>query len=227
MNLVIKIGGHLIFREEGVDVKLLREHASILRELYDGGRWAVVVGGGGLARKYVEASRSLGVNEAASDSLAVQVTRINARLLSLALGDAAYQAIPATLDRVREYAALGKIVVLGGLQPGQSTVGVAALTAEALEAEKLIIATDVDGVYTSDPKTDPNAKLLEEVTLGKLQQILSKTSHKAGEYKLIDAIALKILSRSRIPAIYINGRNPENLRKAILGEKIGTLVKPE
>lgn len=226
MNIVVKIGGHVLFRGNELDTALMKSYAEILGELYDGGRWAIVVGGGEPARRYVQAARSLGLDEAAADSIAVQITRINARILSLLLGEKAYPAIPETLDQLREYASLGRIVALGGLQPGQSTVAVAALAAEALRAEKLIIATDVDGVYTEDPKKSPSAKLLGEVTLDELQRILSKDAHYAGEYKLIDAVGLKVLARSRIPAIYLNGRSPENLRKAILGERVGTLVKP-
>ncbi|RLG06650.1 MAG: UMP kinase, partial [Thaumarchaeota archaeon] len=139
----------------------------------------------------------------------------------------AYQEIPESLEEIIEYASLGRIVVAGGLQPAQSTTAVAALAAEALKAEKLIIATDVDGVYTSDPKKDPDAKLLEKVTLSKLEEILSESPHIAGEYKLIDMLALKILRRSKIRTIVLNGNKPENLEKAIRGEKIGTLITPE
>jgi len=227
LDIVIKIGGHILFGEKGVDVKLMRDYARVLRELYDGGRWAVVVGGGSPARSYVEAARSLGLDEAASDSIAVHITRVNARLLSLLIGEKAHPVIPQTLDQLREYASLGKIVVMGGLQPGQSTVAVAALAAEAVRAEKLIIATDVEGIYTEDPKINPNARLLKEITLKQLQRILAETSHLAGEYKLIDAVGLKILARSKIPTIYLNGRNPENIRKVVLGKRVGTLVKPE
>ena len=58
-------------------------------------------------------------------------------------------------------------------------------------------------------------------------KIVEKTSHRAGEYKLIDMVAYKILSRSNIQTIYLNGKDPENVRKAIMGEKIGTLIKRE
>lgn len=227
MNIVIKIGGHLLFSEKGINTSLLKRYANIITQLYDNGLWAVVTGGGELARKYVVAARELGLDESISDSIAIQITRVNARLLAHLLSPKAYQAIPESIDQLREYASLNKIVVLGGLQPGQSTVAVAALSAEALKADKLIIATDVEGIYTDDPKKNPNAKLLKETTVKHLQQILQKTSHQAGEYKLIDALALKILTRSKIPTIYLDGRDPENLRKALLGESVGTLVKPE
>ena len=226
-NLVIKLGGHLISTQRGINLNLLKAYASLLSGLYSGGRWCIIVGGGEEARRYIQAARNLGLSESLCDSIAVKITRIHARILAALIGEKAYQEIPESLEEIIEYASLGRIVVAGGLQPAQSTTAVAALAAEALKAEKLIIATDVDGVYTSDPKKDPDAKLLEKVTLSKLEEILSESPHVAGGYKLIDMLALKILRRSKIRTIVLNGNKPENLEKAIRGEKIGTLITPE
>jgi len=208
-------------------VNLLRTYAQLLSSLHDGGRWCVVVGGGEEARKYISAARSLNLSESFCDLVAVKVTRIHAQFFSALLGEKACQSIPESVEEIAAYASRGRIIVSGGLQPAQSTTAVAALAAEILSAEKLIIATDVEGVYTADPKTDPEAKLLESVTITELEEILRGGSHAAGEYKLIDSLAIKILKRSKIPAIVLNGENPENLRKAIMGEKVGTLIRPE
>jgi len=226
-RLVFKLGGHLISAPKGFQASILKSYAGIFSSLFKGGRWCVVIGGGEEARRYISAARSLGLDEALCDLIAVKITRIHARILSALIGEKAYQSIPETLEQIVEYASLEKIVVSGGLQPAQSTTAVAALAAEALEAEKLIIATDVDGVYTEDPKKNPDAELLEEVTLTQLKEILRESRHLAGEYKLIDSLAMRVLERSRIPAIVLNGKQPENVEKAILGERVGTLVKPE
>lgn len=225
MNIVVKIGGHVIFNDE-LDVSLLKEYSRIFRQKYDGGRWVVVVGGGRPARRYVESARLLGLNEGLCDEIGIKITRINALIFSSLLSDLAYPVIPENLEQVRAYSVYGKIVVMGGLQPGQSTMAVSALAAETINAEKLIIATDVDGIYTSDPKKNPDAKLLKEISVNELLGKLTEYSHEAGEYKLADLLGLKIISRSRIPTIYLNGRKPENLRKALEGENVGTLLKP-
>jgi len=225
LNIVVKIGGHVIFNDE-LDVSLLKEYSKIFRQKYDGGRWVIVVGGGGPARRYVESARLLGLNEGLCDEIGIKITRINALILSSLLSDLAYPAIPENLEQVRAYSASGKIVVMGGLQPGQSTMAVSALAAETINAEKLIIATDVDGIYTSDPKKNPDAKLIREISVNELLKKLTEYSHEAGEYKLADLLGLKIISRSRIPTVYLNGRKPENLRKALEGENVGTLLKP-
>ncbi|RLG01715.1 MAG: UMP kinase [Thaumarchaeota archaeon] len=227
LNIVVKIGGHLISTRDGINVDLFKRYSRLFSEIYDGGRWCIVVGGGEEARRYVKAARSLGVNESICDLIAVKVTRINALLLASLLGERAIQKIPESLEELIQYSSRGKIVVMGGLQPGQSTIAVSALAAEAINADKLIVATDVDGIYTDDPKLNPDARLLEEVTLSQLMKIVEKTSHKAGEYKLIDMVAYKVLSRSHIQTIYLNGMDPENVRRAIMGERVGTLIRRE
>ena len=226
-NLVVKLGGHLISARSGLNLDLLKSYASLFSKLFDGGRWCVVVGGGEEARRYIQAARSLGLSEALSDMIAVKITRIHAGILAALIGGKAHQRIPETLEQIVELSSSGKLVVSGGLQPAQSTTAVAALAAEALNAERLIIATDVEGVYTADPKKDPNAKLLKEVTVSELEEILRNSSHKAGEYKLIDQLALKILRRSGIPAAILDGRETRNLEKAIRGERVGTIITPE
>lgn len=226
-NLVVKIGGHLISRSDGLDLGLMKSYAEIISKSFIGGKWCVVIGGGDEARKYVSAARELGLGEAFCDMLAIKVTRIHAMILSALIGEKACKAIPESLEQLVEYSESGKIVVTGGLQPAQSTTAVAALAAEAIGAEKLIVATDVEGVYTDDPKKSPHAKLLKEITISRLEEILRESSHAAGEYKLIDQVALKVLRRSRITVLVIDGRRPENLKKALVGEIVGTLVIPE
>ncbi|MEM3922301.1 MAG: UMP kinase [Nitrososphaerota archaeon] len=225
-NLVLKIGGHLISGPSGLDLSLMRSYAEIISRSFTGGRWCVVVGGGEEARRYISAARSLGLSEAFCDMLAIKVTRIHAMIFSALLGEKACRAIPESLEQLVEYSETGRIVVAGGLQPAQSTTAVAALAAEAIGAEKLIIATDVEGVYTADPKRSPHAKLLREVTLSRLEEILRESSHAAGEYKLIDQLAIKVLKRSGVTVLVIDGRKSENLEKALAGEIIGTLVTP-
>ncbi|MEM4968874.1 MAG: UMP kinase [Nitrososphaerota archaeon] len=224
MNIVIKIGGHLIFKEQ-IDTNLLKQYVNLFREVYDGGKWVIVVGGGSLARTYVEAARKLGLSEGLCDDIGIKITRINASIISHALGDLAYPLVPTSIDELKAFSREGRIIVMGGLQPGQSTIAVSAIAAETVNAKKLIIATDVDGIYTEDPKKNPDAKLLKEVTVTELMKRLIEYSHEAGEYKLVDMVALKIIARSKIPTIYLNGKNPENIKKALKGEAIGTLLK--
>ncbi|MBS7626377.1 UMP kinase [Candidatus Bathyarchaeota archaeon] len=223
MKLVVKAGGYLFPSE--IDTGDIRRFAAVMRQLRSRGHDIVIVTGGGFkARQYIEAVRRLGGDEAYCDEVGIRFARLNALLLISSLGDDAYPDVPETLQRLRAYHQHGKIVVLGGLQPGQSTNAVAALAAETVGADMLINATDVDGVYLKDPKKDPSARRLEEVSVKDLMRIVLDEKVEAGGYKLFDPIAIKIIERSKIPTWILNGRDPENILRVVEGGKVGTRV---
>jgi len=113
---------------------------------------------------------------------------------------------------------------MGGLQPGQSTNTVAALAAEITRAEFLVNGTDVDGVYTQDPKKFPKAKLLRNVQMGKLLDWAMTGEVFAGKYELLDPLALKIMERAKIPSRFVSLKDPKNIISALQGGKVGTQV---
>jgi len=219
LKAVIKIGGFAFTSET---TQLIEEYVRLLRELVGEYHLVVVTGGGPIARTYIKAARNMGVPESLCDQLGILVSRLNARLLVDGLGEYAFPEIPTNIDELKHYFASGKIVAMGGLQPGQSTNAVAAIAAETIGAQLFVNATDVEGVYTSDPSKDPKAKKLDEVTIGGLGEILAKGDITAGEYDLMDPIALRIIQRSRIPTIIVDGRRTENVLKALKSEKTGT-----
>ncbi|MGQ9719930.1 MAG: UMP kinase [Candidatus Jordarchaeum sp.] len=227
MRVVLKIGGSLIQDEKGnIRVERLAEYAKVILKLRKENTevLCIIVGGGKTARKYIEAARKLKAVESLCDEIGIRAAQLNAQIMIGALNKEAYPTIPETLQEVAKAAATGKIVLVGGLQPGQSTNAVAALIAERLNVDILINATDVEGVYTKDPKKDPGAKKLSKITVNELQEIINETGFFAGKYKLFDPVALKILERSKIPTWIINGEDPKNVLRIIAGEKIGTLI---
>jgi uridylate kinase len=224
LKVVVKIGGHL-FPSCLIKDKI-RVFIETLRQLKREGHSLVVVTGGGKeARKYIEAARALGGSETTCDLIGIMVTRINARILISGLGTDAYLEPPTDLEEVRKAFETGKIVVLGGLQPGQSTNAVGILSAEAVGADLFINATDVDGVYTEDPKRVSEAKKLDIIEVDELLKIVVEGELQAGSYKLFDLLAVKTVKRSGIKTVIIDGRVPENIERIINGEKIGTMVR--
>jgi uridylate kinase len=222
LKAVIKLGGFAFSFEE--KHPLVEEYVKLFKELLGQYHFVVVTGGGPIARYYIKAAREMDVPESLCDHLGILASRLNARLLVDGLGEYAFPEVPTTIDELKHYFASGKIVAMGGLTPGHSTNAVAAIAAETIQADQFINATDVDGVYTADPSKDPNAKKLDEVTIDRLTQILSKGDITAGAYDLMDPLALRIIARSKIPTIIVNGRAPDNVLKALRNESTGTRV---
>jgi len=223
MRAVVKLGGALFKRD--LDTVALRKIAGALSDFATQGNQLVLVAGGGQnARAYIVAARKLGADESTCDLIGIKLTRANAELLRIALGSTAVSKIPTNLSEVSHLAGNGKVVVLGGLQPGQSTNAVAALAAEITKADVLVNATDVEGVYTQDPKKSPKAKLIRSVHVDKLLNWAMAGEVFAGRYELLDPLALKILQRARIPTRFVSLVDPGNIIEALHGKVVGTRV---
>uniref|UniRef100_A0A7J3X5X8 UMP kinase n=1 Tax=Thermofilum pendens TaxID=2269 RepID=A0A7J3X5X8_THEPE len=222
---VIKVGGSLLFNEEGeLRTEYVRTLIPVLKELSGSRKLVVVVGGGRAARKYIGYGRELGLNEGSLDQIGILVSRLNAALLFSATYRA-YPVVPATLDELRLLLASGlPIVFMGGLQPGQSTTTAAALAAEAFSGE-FFIATDTDGVYDKDPKIFRDAKPLKKVYASDLLAMFGG-HQRAGGYKLLDQLTLSIIQRSGLTVRVFKGDPAENIRRAVEGEDLGTLIVP-
>ena len=100
----------------------------------------------------------------------------------------------------------------------------AALAAEITRADFLVNATDVQGVYTADPKKDLKAKMLRTVSVDKLLSWAMAGDVYAGKYELLDPVALKIMQRAKIPTRFVSMEDPSNITSALRGRDIGTLV---
>ena len=218
-RVVLKITGSL-FDRGAKEVKAVAQ--AIMDTLKEIEIPAVVTGGGEAARRYIDYAKNLRADQSTLDEFGIDVSRINAKLLIVALGYTAYPYPPHTLEEAVRASSTGRVVVTGGFQPGQSTNAVAALLAERLSASLFVNATDVDGVYTKDPKRYSDAKLLREVSVAELRRILEGEVY-AGTYELMDPLALKIIERSKIPTRIIHC-SVEAIREALIGRNIGTLI---
>ena len=221
MRIVITIGGSILLKE--YDSKKFEVYADIIRDISKEHEIFIVVGGGRPAREYIGVVRDMGESESICDEIGIQVTRINARLLQLALKDCSYPAIPENFHQALEFAASGKIVIMGGTEPAHSTDAVGSILAEYVDADLVINATSVDGLYDKDPNKFDDAVMFSEVTTSKLLEIVSGNETKAGTYEFIDKTAIEIIKRSAIKTVIVNGNNPENVKTAIT-EPIGTLI---
>jgi uridylate kinase len=226
MKFVLKIGGSLLFdNEQELDLDRINQIASIIEQLkHEGHELLIVVGGGVLAKELVEKGRVLGANRAALDQLGIAATWVCAQLMITALESIAYASPIMSEEQLMKLRETNKLLVLGGLKPGQSTNAVAARAAEIIEAKILLNVTDVEGVYDKDPKYSPEATLLSELTLDKLSDIVSSLANEPGAYPLFDKRALEIIRRAGVEIWFVNGKDPQNIIHAINNGKIGTRV---
>ncbi len=223
-RVVIKLTGKVFSPE---NVKTLTELARVITEFKRGrAKVAVVVGGGETARRYINMALEAGISLGWQDILGIGASRLNAMLFSAMLGDHAYYPVPTRIEDFIHAWNMNKIAVGGGLQPGQSSNAVAASLAELLNAELLVNATTVDGVYERDPRVEPNARILKELTIDDLKRVLMQ-SYTPGRYELIDPVALSIMERASLNVVFINAFKPYMLRSVLSGERTyGSWIKP-
>ena len=219
-RIVIKFSGKVFAME---NAKLLKDYARFLIKISKAYQPIIIAGGGKIARHYINQARSSGMDESTLDELGIEISRLNAKLLIYALKGKAYPHPPTTLKESQQAVESGLIVVAGGLHPGQSTNGTAALIAEKINADQFINATDVDGIYDSDPNKNKKAKLFKQIEIKNLKKMLIHEDSVAGGYDLMDIVALKIIERSKIKTRVIRS-DIKNLEKAIKGQITGTEI---
>ena len=227
MRVVISIGGSVLAPD--LDPERVKAHASVVETLArEGCEIGAVVGGGGVARDYIGAARELGANEVQLDQIGIDVTRINARLLIAALGSQVDPKVAHDYEDAGDAIRRGDISVMGGVMPGQTTDAVAAAFAEYVDADLLVYATSVDGVFSSDPKTDPDATKFEEMAAGELVDVIGDIEMNAGSSAPVDLLAAKLIERAKMRTIVLDGTDPERIAPAVLrGEHSGTDIIPE
>ena len=218
--IVIKFSGKVFGVE---NIKILKDYARFLVKLSKTHQPIVVAGGGKIARHFISHARSSGADESTLDELGIEISRLNAKLLIYALKNKAYPHPPTSLKEAKHAVDSGLIVVAGGLHPGQSTNGTAALIAEKVKAVQFLNATDVKGIYDSDPNKSKKAKLFKTIDLKKLRGMLVKEDSVAGGYDLMDIVALKIIERSKIKTRVIQS-DIKTLEKAVKGLAVGTEI---
>ena len=225
-KIVLSVGGSILV--PSLESNNISKFSEILKELSQKYRVFVVVGGGGEARRYIEEARNLGIDEATSDELGIMITRINASMLIWSLGDAAFRSVPDNYTDALIAGDSGKIVVMGGVTPAQTTDAVSAVLAERTGADFLVNVTSVDGIYSEDPKKNASAVKYDIISPDELLAIVSGSGMEAGSNTVIDLVAAKVLKRSGIPLLVIDGRNPEKLKSALIDGKFdGSVVSAD
>jgi uridylate kinase len=141
------------------------------------------------------------------------------------LGEDGCGSVPVSVDEAEDCLKQGKIVVMGGLRPGMTTDSVAAMIGERVQADLLVKGSNVDGIYNKDPKKFSDAEKLDKLKFEDLTRIFEADSHRAGINQILDPEAVKILRKSRLKTVVVNGFDAENVSAAVKGESVGTVIE--
>jgi uridylate kinase len=229
-RVLLKLSGEALGGENGVSISAvaLQNMAVQIREVRElGVQVVIVIGGGNIFRGLAGSER--GIERATGDYMGMLATVINALALQDALekiGVATRVQSAITMTQVAEpfirrravrHLEKGRVVIFGGGtgNPYFSTDTAAALRANEIGAEAILKATKVDGIYDCDPKKNPKAKRFSEISY---TQALQK------ELKVMDSTAFSLCKDNKMPIIVFDLFRPHNLKRVVMGDKVGTLV---
>ncbi len=223
--VVVSVGGSLLSADADPS-PYLAGLADLLRSLGRTRPLVVTTGGGRTARAYIRLGAELGLTAVEQDELAIDVTRLNARLLAGRIGLPTASHPPSTVREAVEALRHGSPVVLGGTEPGHTTDAVAALVAARLRAARLVNATDVDGLYDQDPATHPGARRIDRIGWPEFRALVGRSVEGGpGQHFPFDRLGAETLARAGIPLAIVAGRDLSNLEQALVGAPFqGTLV---
>jgi uridylate kinase len=230
-RIVLKLSGEAL-REPGskdnISPQIVNQMAQEIKEVQAlGVQVAVVIGGGNIWRGLAASHR--GMNRTTADYMGMLATVINGMALMSGLEDIGLTtrvqtaiemnnvAEPFILRRALHHLEKGHVVIFvaGTGNPFFSTDTTAALRANEIGADAILKATKVDGIYDADPKTNPDAKKYEHITYAEALQ---------RRLQVMDSTAFSLCMDNKMPIVVFNMADSGNIKRAVMGEPVGTLV---
>ena len=233
-RVVLKISGEALKEQgsmESISPQIVSQVALQIKEVHAMGvEVAIVIGGGNIWRGLTASHR--GMERTTADYMGMLATVINGMALqssleAIGVATRVQTAIPIQSvaepfirRRAMRHLELGRVVIFvaGTGNPFFSTDTTAALRASEIGAEAILKATKVDGIYTADPKKDPSATRYDKITYS---EALAK------RLQVMDSTAFTLCMDNRVPILVFDLMTPNNIRNAILGQPVGTLVTSE
>lgn len=224
-TIVMSVGGSLIVPDQ-IDTEFLSTFKKFVEaEIAEGRRFIIIAGGGRTARNYQDAAAA--VAELATDDLdwmGIHATRLNGHLLRTIFRDSAHRVMLTNPDEILDVPKDEKVVIASGYRPGSSTDLRAVQIAELVGAKKVINLSNIDYVYTDDPRTNPDAKRIENISWGEFRALIP-SEWDPGLSAPFDPIAAKAADEKEIEVAIINGNKPDALTDYLHGKEfIGTKI---
>ena len=227
---VLSVGGSIV-APEYPDTDFVSNFVSMVKDFLSKNpddRLILVVGGGGPARIYQKAFREVtGTAESdgtdAADWIGIMATRLNAQFVKACFGDLCKEAVVTDPTVAKDFT--GRILLAAGWKPGFSTDNDAVLLAEKFGADTVVNLSNIEKVYTDDPRKNPEAKPLDEISWADFRKMVGD-EWVPGKNCPFDPIASKKAQEMGLVVICAGGKNIENTRAILEGKAYtGTTIK--
>ena len=222
-KFVISLGGSLLY-PENIDISFIISFKSLVEScLKKDYSFVFVCGGGKLARDFQKAAEQITtLADKEKDWLGIAATKMNASLIKSIFGDKAYEKVIS--DPTEKIYTNKPIIVCSGWKPGRSTDYDSVLMANNIGTDTVINMSNIDYVYDSDPKKNPKAEKLKNISWNSLRKLVG-SEWKPGLSMPFDPIAAKEAEKNGLRVIII-GRDLENLKKVLDGKEFeGTIIE--
>jgi uridylate kinase len=230
MVTVISLGGSIV-APEGVDENFLRDFTLLIGEFLakdEKRRFILVTGGGGPARSWQKAYRNIReknerpVSDEEADWIGIMATRLNAQLVKAVMGDWCTQAVVNNPAQVEPF--VGRVLVASGWKPGFSSDYDAVLLAERFKAPLVLNLSNIEQIYTADPRENPGATPIDKISWEDFRALVGD-EWIPGKNVPFDPVASRHAAKIGLKVICAAGRNLENLKKILSGEDFtGTTI---
>jgi uridylate kinase len=230
-RILLKLSGESLMGDQrfGIAADVLKHYGQQIKMLVEMGvEVAVVIGGGNIFRG-LQAAAS-GIDRVQGDYMGMMATLINGMAIQSALESlGVYTRLISAIEvkqiaepyirrRATRHLEKGRVVIFasGTGSPYFTTDSAAALRANEISADVILKGTRVDGIYSADPEKDPSAIKFDQLTFAKVISL---------GLSVMDMTAFTLCKENNLPIIVFDINDPDNLRRIVLGESVGTLVK--
>jgi len=226
MVSVISFGGSIVAPDK-VDIEYLKNFRSLIQSFIENDsnrRFIFVTGGGGPARQWQSAYREIcpNIKNDDADWIGIMATRLNAQLIKAIMGEWCNQDVITNPMDVSPLTS--RVLVAAGWKPGFSTDYDAVLLAERFKADSVINLSNIEKVYTADPKIDPNAVPIDKISWADFRA-MTGDEWVPGKNVPFDPVASRHAEKIGLKVICAAGKNLDNLKKILNGEEFsGTTI---
>ncbi|MCF7815469.1 MAG: UMP kinase [Candidatus Pacebacteria bacterium] len=228
-TVVMSVGGSLIV-PEAIDTHFLANFKDLIERqiAFSGRHFIIIAGGGKTARHYQDAAAAVTeLDPEDLDWMGIHATRLNGHLLRTIFRDIAHPEMISNPDEISDVPHDSPLVIAAGYRPGASTDLRAVQIAINCGATKLMNLSNIDYVYTDDPRKNPDAEKIEDITWSNFIKLIP-TEWNPGLSSPFDPVAARAAQSHGLEVVIINGKNTSEIEKYLNGETfVGTRIHPD